>query len=97
MNNFPKGKGSVFTRKGIIMIYGINVCKVLDEMFRRDTRCTSAMAEQLEVTLDADAHPSLVQEYGSRGFPTIKVFASGKPPVDYQGARDVKSIAEFAL
>ena len=37
------------------------------------------------------------QEYGIRGFPTIKVFAPGKPPVDYQGARDVKPIAEFAL
>ncbi|KAG2391115.1 hypothetical protein LR48_Vigan07g050100 [Vigna angularis] len=47
--------------------------------------------------LDADAHSSLAQEYGIRGFPTIKVFAPGKPPVDYQGARDVKPIAEFAL
>ncbi|KAH1081733.1 hypothetical protein J1N35_021494 [Gossypium stocksii] len=47
--------------------------------------------------LDADAHKSLAQEYGIRGFPTIKVFAPGRPPVDYQGARDVKPIAEFAL
>ncbi|KAM0955864.1 hypothetical protein ACFX1X_024508 [Malus domestica] len=47
--------------------------------------------------LDADAHKSLAQEYGIRGFPTIKVFIPGKPPVDYQGARDVKPIAEFAL
>ncbi|XP_073151140.1 protein disulfide isomerase-like 2-3 [Henckelia pumila] len=47
--------------------------------------------------LDADAHKSLAQEYGIRGFPTIKVFVPGKPPVDYQGARDVKPIAEFAL
>lgn len=47
--------------------------------------------------LDADAHKSLAQEYGIRGFPTIKVFAPGKPPVDYQGARDAKPIAEFAL
>ncbi|XP_009365136.1 protein disulfide isomerase-like 2-3 [Pyrus x bretschneideri] len=47
--------------------------------------------------LDADAHKSLAQEYGIRGFPTIKVFVPGKPPVDYQGARDVKPVAEFAL
>ncbi|OVA01123.1 Thioredoxin [Macleaya cordata] len=47
--------------------------------------------------LDADAHKSLAQEYGIKGFPTIKVFVPGKPPVDYQGARDVKPIAEFAL
>jgi len=39
----------------------------------------------------------LLQEYGIRGFPTIKVFSPGKPPVDYQGARDVKPIVEFAL
>ncbi|XP_077221023.1 protein disulfide isomerase-like 2-3 [Tasmannia lanceolata] len=47
--------------------------------------------------LDADAHKSLAQEYGIKGFPTIKVFTPGKPPMDYQGARDVKPIAEFAL
>ncbi|KAM1770909.1 hypothetical protein ACFX11_045798 [Malus domestica] len=47
--------------------------------------------------LDADAHKSLAQEYGIRGLPTIKVFVPGKPPVDYQGARDVKPVAEFAL
>ncbi|KAL6136977.1 hypothetical protein ACLB2K_062272 [Fragaria x ananassa] len=47
--------------------------------------------------LDADAHKSLAQDYGIQGFPTIKVFVPGKPPVDYQGARDVKPIAEFAL
>ncbi|KAM7272084.1 hypothetical protein ACFE04_031298 [Oxalis oulophora] len=47
--------------------------------------------------LDADAHQSLAQEYGIKGFPTIKVFVPGKAPVDYQGARDVKPIAEFAL
>lgn len=38
-----------------------------------------------------------MQEYGVQGFPTIKVFVPGKPPVDYQGARDVKPIVEFAL
>jgi len=38
-----------------------------------------------------------MQEYGIRGFPTIKVFVPGNPPVDYQGARDVKPIAEYAL
>uniref|UniRef100_A0A2P2KR32 protein disulfide-isomerase n=1 Tax=Rhizophora mucronata TaxID=61149 RepID=A0A2P2KR32_RHIMU len=38
-----------------------------------------------------------MQEYGIKGFPTIKVFAPGKSPVDYQGAREVKPIAEFAL
>ncbi|XP_052178067.1 protein disulfide isomerase-like 2-3 [Diospyros lotus] len=47
--------------------------------------------------LDADAHQSLAQEYGIRGFPTIKVFVPGKSPEDYQGPRDAKPIVEFAL
>ncbi|ERM96921.1 hypothetical protein AMTRI_Chr10g228520 [Amborella trichopoda] len=47
--------------------------------------------------LDADAHKSLAQEYGIRGFPTIKVFSPGKSPADYQGAREVKPIAEYAV
>ncbi|CAI9090141.1 OLC1v1024844C1 [Oldenlandia corymbosa var. corymbosa] len=36
------------------------------------------------------------QEYEISGFPTIKVFAPGKPPVNYEGARDVKAIVNFA-
>lgn len=47
--------------------------------------------------IDADANPSIAQEYGIKGFPTIKVFVPGRPPVDYQGAREAKPIAEFAL
>jgi protein disulfide-isomerase A6 len=39
----------------------------------------------------------VLQEYGIGGFPSIKVFVPGKPPIDYQGARDVKPIVEFAL
>lgn len=49
------------------------------------------------VSLHSVRFCSFLQEYGIKGFPTIKVFAPGKPPVDYQGARDVKPIAEFAL
>lgn len=30
-----------------------------------------------------------------RGFPTIKVFVPGKPPIDYQGARDANAITKF--
>ncbi|KAL3687881.1 hypothetical protein R1sor_014190 [Riccia sorocarpa] len=47
--------------------------------------------------LDADAHQSLAQEYGIKGFPTIKVFGVGKSPVDYQGPREAKGIVEYAL
>ncbi|CAI7770947.1 unnamed protein product [Closterium sp. NIES-54] len=48
--------------------------------------------------VDCDANPSLAQEYGVQGFPTIKVFAPHlKTPADFQGQRDVKAIVDFAL
>ncbi|CAN1124274.1 Protein disulfide-isomerase like 2-2 [Linum perenne] len=47
--------------------------------------------------LNADEHKSFAQDYGIRGFPSIKVFTPGKPPADYQGAREAKPIVEFAL
>ncbi|CAI5993835.1 unnamed protein product [Closterium sp. NIES-65] len=48
--------------------------------------------------VDCDANPSIAQEYGVQGFPTIKVFAPHlKTPADYQGQRDAKAIVDFAL
>ncbi|CAN0914310.1 Protein disulfide-isomerase like 2-2 [Linum grandiflorum] len=47
--------------------------------------------------LNADEHKSFAQEYGIRGFPSIKVFIPGKPPADYQGAREAKPIVDFAI
>ncbi|EEF33437.1 protein disulfide isomerase, putative [Ricinus communis] len=70
-------------------------CKALTPTWEKAATVLKGVATV--AALDADAHQSLAQEYGIRGFPTIKVFAPGKPPVDYQGARDVKPIAEFAL
>nr|CAD1827067.1 unnamed protein product [Ananas comosus var. bracteatus] len=70
-------------------------CKALTPAWERTASVLKGVATV--AALDADAHKSLAQEYGIKGFPTIKVFSPGKPPVDYQGARDVKPIAEFAL
>lgn len=70
-------------------------CKALTPTWEKAATVLKGVATV--AALDADAHQSLAQEYGIRGFPTIKVFVPGKPPVDYQGARDVKPIAEFAL
>ncbi|KAK7823094.1 protein disulfide-isomerase like 2-2 [Quercus suber] len=70
-------------------------CKALTPTWEKAATVLKGVATV--AALDADAHQSLAQEYGIKGFPTIKVFAPGKPPVDYQGARDVKPIAEFAL
>ncbi|XP_039120403.1 protein disulfide isomerase-like 2-3 [Dioscorea cayenensis subsp. rotundata] len=69
-------------------------CQVLTPTWERAATVLKGVVTV--AALDADAHKSLAQEYGIKGFPTIKVFSPRKPPVDYQGARDVKAIAEFA-
>ncbi|XP_024030414.1 protein disulfide isomerase-like 2-3 [Morus notabilis] len=70
-------------------------CKALTPVWEKAATVLKGVATV--AALDADEHKSLAQEYGIQGFPTIKVFVPGKPPVDYQGARDVKPIVEFAL
>ncbi|CAM8948620.1 unnamed protein product [Rhodiola kirilowii] len=70
-------------------------CKALTPIWEKAATVLKGVATV--AALDADAHKSLAQEYGIQGYPSIKVFVPGKPPVDYQGARDVKPIAEFAL
>jgi thioredoxin-like negative regulator of GroEL len=47
--------------------------------------------------IDCTVHQSTCQEYGVRGYPTIKFFGSNKQsPEDYQGGRDSGSIVDFA-
>ncbi|CAM8951745.1 unnamed protein product [Rhodiola kirilowii] len=69
-------------------------CKALTPIWEKAATVLKGVATV--AALDADAHKSLAQEYGIQGYPSIKVFVPGKAPVDYQGARDVKPIAEFA-
>ncbi|GJW76703.1 disulfide isomerase-like protein 2-3 [Tanacetum coccineum] len=64
---------------------------------RTDRAATILKDVATVAAIDADAHQAIAQEYGIKGFPTIKVFVPGKPPVDYQRAREAKPIAEFAL
>lgn len=51
--------------------------------------------------VDADAHGSLAQEYGIKGFPSIKLMYTDKTGkikgVDYQGARTAKEIGQWAM
>uniref|UniRef100_A0A7N0TZ58 Thioredoxin domain-containing protein n=1 Tax=Kalanchoe fedtschenkoi TaxID=63787 RepID=A0A7N0TZ58_KALFE len=64
-------------------------CKALTPIWEKAATVLKGVATV--AAIDADAHKSLAQEYGIKGFPTIKVFAPGKPPVDYSGARDLTS------
>ncbi|XP_057953059.1 protein disulfide isomerase-like 2-3 [Malania oleifera] len=95
-NNF---KSKVLNSNGVVLVefYApwCGHCQALTPTWEKAATVLKGVATV--AALDSDAHKSLAQEYEIRGFPTIKVFVPGKPPVDYQGARDVKPIAEFAL
>lgn len=48
--------------------------------------------------VNADEHKSLAQQFGIRGFPTIKIFGlDKKKPQDYNGQRTAKGIVDHAL
>ena len=47
--------------------------------------------------VDMTTDQSVGSPYGIQGFPTLKLFSKGASPVDYNGGRTAKEIAEWAM
>nr|GMD30113.1 protein disulfide isomerase-like 2-3 [Ipomoea batatas] len=91
-------KSKVLDSNGIVLVEFFapwcGHCQALTPIYEKVATVLKGVATV--AALDADAHQSFAQEYGIRGFPTIKVFVPGKPPVDYEGPREARPISDFA-
>jgi len=71
-------------------------CKSLTPEYKKAADATKGFAKMGAV--DADQHQSLGSQYGVQGFPTLKIFGENKKkPVDYQGSRDAKGMADALM
>jgi len=72
-------------------------CKKLAPEWER--LATKLKGKVVVAAIDATAHQDIGQRFGIQGFPTIKMFAPGakRQPIDYQGPRTTKAMAEWAL
>lgn len=62
--------------------------KVADDLKSSTDHCTLAM-------FDCTKNPEITEKYQISGFPTVKLFRSGKYIADYKGARSPDNIKQF--
>jgi len=70
-------------------------CKSLEPEWSAAAKKVSRLNPKvLLAKVDADAHKDLAEKYGVSGYPTIKIFKSGKAE-EYEGPREAKGIIKF--
>jgi len=73
-------------------------CKNLVPEYEKAADNLMGLVNVVAVDCDADENKRMCSEYEVKGFPTVKIFPSGKAsPLDYQGPRTAKGIVDYAL
>lgn len=87
-------------KKGaLVMFYApwCGHCKKAKPFFSEAADILSNDSRVAFAAVDCTVETSLCQEYGVKGYPTIIFLSYGKNRVDYNGAHDAKSFADFVL
>ncbi|KAI3497257.1 hypothetical protein L1887_39744 [Cichorium endivia] len=70
-------------------------CKTLKPEYEK--AATTLQGKATLTAIDGDAYPAVFQDYPIKGYPTVKCFVPGKPPIDYTGAREEQAIVAYTL
>lgn len=74
-------------------------CQKLVPEYEKAAKSLDGIIKFTNIDCDDDSNKQICGQYGVKGFPTLKMFPATKKrlPKDYQGARDGKSISDYAV